>query len=981
MLGKKRTSLSAAPFHVALFVILSMAGILGLFWAYDEYLTYQFTLSSIRERYQKEYQNRLTEEMENVLGFVEYSKSQMDQLIEMELRDKVQIAYITASHLYSLYKDKIDQEELKSMIVEAIRPLRYDTGKGYYFIGRTDDGYIELNADRPEQEKAILEDIQDTDGNFLIREMIEIALQKGAGIYRYKWTKPEAEGKNHQKVSFVKYFSPFKWFIGSGVYQDDMQASMQEDILERLRKIHFGKNGDVSCFSIDGTILIDFDKMRSGRRISGLVDSEGKAFGKEMLSLAGSAEKKGFVQYSHTKAGTRKTVMRLSYVKSYPEWGWAVVTGLDMDKMEEEITFETNRLRMVAFRDIAVFVLLLFLAISIVAVIAYFHSLKIKHGIDLFTDFFKDAADKKLKLEDVDFQYNEFVTLGEFANKMVDERIEKEQIIHSDKLRLDTLLELGRMVDRSQQEISDFILSRMLEITRSERGYIAFINRDHTIVSLQSFLERSAEKWQKQDSEISYFANKAGFVTLALQSKTSVICNSSCDAFDSIVYPPEKGLIRNHLDVPIIDNDQVPFIAGVCNTQGDYCESDAGQLSLLLEGMWHHFLKTSSEKEMIRLRNLLKGINDSMPSVLICVDMNGRVMQWNTEAERVTGLSAKAAENRLLSHVFPRLNSHLWKIQTVIASGLPAEDRKVPYAREGETRYETITVYPLIAEQVTGAVIRIDDVTEKVYIEDLMIQSEKMLSVGGLAAGMAHEINNPLAGILQNLQVVQNRLSPDLAKNSEVAGEIGLSMEDIVKYLQKRGIDEMFQSINESAKRAAKLVLNMLSFSRKSDSSFSSQDLCEIMDITLELAANDYDLKKKYDFKNIAIEKNYGENIPLVPCEVTNIQQVFLNIIKNAAYALSEKAFGVDAPKLSIRMSRDDRMVTVEIADNGPGIDEKIRKRIFEPFFTTKPIGLGTGLGMSISYFIVHDQHKGTIEVKSEIGKGAAFIIRLPYQR
>lgn len=218
-------------------------------------------------------------------------------------------------------------------------------------------------------------------------------------------------------------------------------------------------------------------------------------------------------------------------------------------------------------------------------------------------------------------------------------------------------------------------------------------------------------------------------------------------------------------------------------------------------------------------------------------------------------------------------------------------------------------------------------------------------------------------------------------KNAEVAREVGISMEDIVNYMQKRGIDEMFLSINESAKRAAKLVLNMLSFSRKTDSSFSSQDICELMDITLQLAANDYDLKIKYNFNNIAIEKEYEANIPPVLCEVTNIQQVFLNIIRNAAYALSEKMFSLDTPKLAIRMSRDDRMVVVEIADNGPGIDEKIRKRIFEPFFTTKPIGLGTGLGVSIFYFIVHDQHKGSIEVKSETGKGATFIIRLPYQR
>ena len=331
--------------------------------------------------------------------------------------------------------------------------------------------------------------------------------------------------------------------------------------------------------------------------------------------------------------------------------------------------------------------------------------------------------------------------------------------------------------------------------------------------------------------------------------------------------------------------------------------------------------------------------------------------------------------------MFPRLTGHLWKIQAVVESGVPSEERNVPYAQDGEIRYDTITVYPLVAEHVTGVVIRIDDVTERVRIEELMIQSEKMLSVGGLAAGMAHEINNPLAGILQNLQVVQNRLSPELRKNSEVAASFGIRMEQIEAYLQARGIDEMFRSINESARRAAQLVLNMLSFSRKSDSSFSSQNICRLMDDTLELSSNDYDLKKRYDFRRIEIVRHYDEVIPLVPCEATNIQQVFLNIVKNAAYALAEKRFVDDGPRLTIGIRADDRMVTVDIADNGPGMDEKTRKRIFEPFFTTKPVGLGTGLGMSIAYFIIHDQHKGTIQVQSEAGKGATFTVRLPYSR
>ncbi len=977
----KRPSLAAAPFRAAILVILTMAGILGLFWAYDEYLNYRFTVDSIRARYLKQYQDRLVEEMESVIDFVDYRKSQTDQLIEEELVDKVQTAYITAAHLYSLYKDKISQQELRTMIIEAIRPLRWDTGRGYYFIVRTADGVVELNADMPELEKTSQLDLVNVDGDHVILGMIDIATKRGAGLYRYRWQKPGKTGHSFPKVVFVKSFEPFGWFIGTGIYEDDMNARIRQDIIGRLKNIHFSASGTVNCFTGEGVTLADFEPKRSGRLVSAIVDARNRPIGREFLDIARSEDGEGFVEYHRFRTEKGDPVPRLAYVRTFPAWDWVFVTGIDMDEMEETIVRESDRHLNIVYRDIAVFVFLLLIAISIVAVIAYYHSQRTRHGIELFTDFFRDAADHKIKLDDMDFQYQEFAILGEFANRMVDEKIEKEQMIRADRLRLDALLRLSEMTGASQKEVCDLILGRMLEITGSERGYIALPSSDEAVVSLQSFLEADGSEWSKEDSEISRFADKAGYPGTALRQRSAVICNAVDDAAGSVVYPVAKGPVRNHIDVPIVDGERVPLIAGVCNKRGDYSDFDVGQLRLLLEGMRHHFLKNSSEREMLRLRNLLKGINDSMPSILIGVDMNGRVMQWNREAERLTGIAATDAEGLLLSQVFPRLSGYLVRVQEVIESGIPAVEQRVPYADNGETRYESITVYPLVAQHVTGAVIRIDDVTEKVRIEDLMIQSEKMLSVGGLAAGMAHEINNPLAGILQNLQVVQNRLSPALPKNSEVAATFDIRMEDVEAYMKARGVDAMFRAISDSAKRAAQLVQNMLSFSRKSDSSFTSQDIRRLMDDTLVLAANDYDLKKKYDFRKIEIRKEYGSDIPAVPCEVTNIQQVFLNILRNAAYALSEREWVDEAPRLTIRIAGEEQAVRIEIADNGPGMAENIRKRIFEPFFTTKPVGLGTGLGMSISYFIIHDQHKGTIEVNSMPGQGATFIIRLPCRR
>jgi signal transduction histidine kinase len=286
-----------------------------------------------------------------------------------------------------------------------------------------------------------------------------------------------------------------------------------------------------------------------------------------------------------------------------------------------------------------------------------------------------------------------------------------------------------------------------------------------------------------------------------------------------------------------------------------------------------------------------------------------------------------------------------------------------------------VTVYPLEMDQAQGAVVRIDNVSERVRLEEMMIQSEKMVSLGGLAAGMAHEINNPLAGILQNAQVIRNRVSPELRANRAVAEGLGLDMNLVHDYFENRGCLRMMDSIMESGHRAARIVENMLSFSRKSNVHMANVDLCALLDRTVELAANDYDLKKQYDFRKIRIERDYEPDIPFVPCEESKIQQVFFNLIRNGAQAMASKQAEAC---FVLRVRKQDDGVRVEIADNGPGMSEEMRKRIFEPFFTTKKVGEGTGLGLSVSYFIVVENHGGTMEVESVPGQGTTFVLTLP---
>jgi len=388
--------------------------------------------------------------------------------------------------------------------------------------------------------------------------------------------------------------------------------------------------------------------------------------------------------------------------------------------------------------------------------------------------------------------------------------------------------------------------------------------------------------------------------------------------------------------------------------------------------------RKQAEEEARRLRNYLSNIINSMPSVLVGVDVNGCVTQWNAAAEKATGIEMAQARGQSLDRVLPMMHRQLDQLQQATRTRTVLTWAKVSRIVDGELRYEDVTVYPLISNDLEGAVIRVDDVTERVRIEEMMVQSEKMLSVGGLAAGMAHEINNPLGVILQACQNILRRCSPDLPANKRVAEECGANLSVLWQYLQRREILTFLEDVRQSGQRAAEIVANMLSFSRKAEGTGTAVDLGDLLERTVALAASDYDLKKHYDFRQIEIVREYQPGTPPIICQAGKIQQVFLNILRNGAQAMRTGEGTGRAPRFMLRVRPDDAMVRVEIEDNGPGMDEATRKRVFEPFFTTKPPGSGTGLGLSVSYFIITEDHGGMMTVESSPGVGTRFIIRLP---
>lgn len=389
-----------------------------------------------------------------------------------------------------------------------------------------------------------------------------------------------------------------------------------------------------------------------------------------------------------------------------------------------------------------------------------------------------------------------------------------------------------------------------------------------------------------------------------------------------------------------------------------------------------------AEEDMLLAKKYVDNIINSMPSIIAGVDSNGMITHWNREAEKNTGIVPENAIGNEITELLPSLIPDIKDIMSSIKKQKQFTITKSKQDRSGQLKYEQISVFPLLTEHFTGAVVRIDDISEQKRFEEMVTQSEKMLSVGGLAAGMAHEINNPLAGIMASIEVIRLRLK-NKPKNEKLAQESGVSLEGVSRYFEVSQINKKIEMMHDLVKRASKIVQDMLDFSRQDDALLRPGDLRETVDKTLELAAQDYNLKKHYDFRKINIEKAFDPGLPVIHYHESRIQQVFLNIIKNGAEAMDEfvgKGGYTNGSRPEFRISVRDvgDFIRVRIADNGPGIDLETQKRIFEPFFTTKEIGVGTGLGLSVSYFIVSEHHKGNMSVESEPGNGAAFIVELP---
>jgi two-component system, NtrC family, sensor kinase len=381
------------------------------------------------------------------------------------------------------------------------------------------------------------------------------------------------------------------------------------------------------------------------------------------------------------------------------------------------------------------------------------------------------------------------------------------------------------------------------------------------------------------------------------------------------------------------DTDQLRAISGYVAV--------AIENALLLED------QAQRAEEMARLKEFNENIIESINVGVLVINLQGRITNWNSALEAIYGLKREEAIGRRITQVFqPEMLKALRALMQRVEwrKGEPVNVYKFRASSvDGRDLTLNVSLAALQSktEEVEGTLVAIEDVTERMKLEEQVQQSDKLSSIGLLAAGVAHEVNTPLTGISSYSQMLMQQVPETDPRH------------------------QLLEKIYRQTSRASSIVNNLLNFSRVSDSRFAMIDLNRVLDDTIQL------LESQLRNTQIEVVRSYSAELPLVPGNAPKLQQVFMNLILNARDAMPEGG------RLEISTESDEDSVIIKFRDSGMGIDPEHLSKIYDPFFTTKQIGKGTGLGLAVSYGIIKD-HSGHINVESKLGEGALFMITLP---
>jgi len=364
----------------------------------------------------------------------------------------------------------------------------------------------------------------------------------------------------------------------------------------------------------------------------------------------------------------------------------------------------------------------------------------------------------------------------------------------------------------------------------------------------------------------------------------------------------------------------------------------------------------------------IQNILSSMPLALVGLNSDGTITQWNRRAEQLSNIKTADAIGRNLWSIYPDVTLRPDHVKHALDTG---EATSLRYSQPGSYHMD-ITVYPLENYAEPGVVLLVDDVTRRVTTENLLIHHDKLASMGELATAMANDINTPLQAILFDLRSFHSILENGqlLPSDSKQAGEVAR-------------LQNLLEHASENGRQVESVIRNLLQFARGRNAQAEQANVVDILEHSLTQASEALSLPQAIPFGKIRIERHFEHDIPLAPCHITELQQVFLSLFRHAYQAMAEKAKaqGLDfVPTLKLYVGTSYDALSIRIQHNGIGLTSEEQMHLFEPYVHSAKVDQPEAAAdkrLSFAYFAITEQHRGHMAVTSDPQVGSTFHIQL----
>ena len=525
------------------------------------------------------------------------------------------------------------------------------------------------------------------------------------------------------------------------------------------------------------------------------------------------------------------------------------------------------------------------------------------------------------------------------------------------------------------------VLATCLDAAGVSKGALFLVDKDHKLI-LHHVIGYSSE--QSKNSLIPFFS-RSGLLEMVMAKKDVVLIPS-----DAVSKEVAAEMLAN---LAVVSGLLVPLVAGFdC-----YGVMFMGSMSRIVTGadpiafaraignQIGQTVKLASAFDLIHLSDQrYRLLMDNASCGILIYDDKGNIKEVNKKTEQILGFK----RDDILNHNFITFvpeddREHTNEILTNLITNKSFVGNEIRLKQpDGSVKSVELTVDSIDVGDTQQKLVILNDVTERNKLRTQAFLSDKLSTVGTLAAGIAHEINNPIAWVMANLGYLKTNIEIFTSYQKELyhvleepdANAKLVLLEKLIMDPKRQSVTMKFNEIVsetlQGAERVRDIVRNLKGFTRVDATEMTQVDLHQVIDTSISMAVPEFKYKAR-------MEKNFAPNLPMVIMNSGKMHQIFLNLIVNAAQAIPDG--DLQNNKVQITTQIDGDMVRVDISDTGKGISPEILPRIFDPFFTTKPAGIGTGLGLSICYDMIRSLG-GNIKVKSTIGKGTTFSVYIPYK-